>query len=76
MVYNRASGGTHLLDAFSATVLRAIAERPCSFERLACELAERSGAEDEEVRARLGAVLKKLDRLGLIERMAPCGSAI
>ena len=75
MVYNRGSGGTHLLDAFSAAALRSIAASPCSFGALARDLAELSGAGEDQVRARLGEVLNSLQQLGLAEPIPPCGSA-
>jgi PqqD family protein of HPr-rel-A system len=72
VVYNRGSGGTHLLDAFSAAALRLIAEQPRSLEALARELAVQSGAAEDAVRARLGEVLDALRTLGLVEPAAPC----
>ena len=75
MVYNRGSGGTHLLDAFSAAALRSIARGPRGFDALARELAERSGAEQDEVGSRLSEVLDLLHQLGLAEPVVPCGSA-
>jgi len=75
VVYNRGSGGTHLLDAFSAAALRRIAAGPLSFGALARDLAERSGAGEDKVRARLGEVLDSLHQLGLAEPVASCGSA-
>ena len=72
MVYDRGSGGTHLLDAFSAAILRGISERPTSTEDLTRDLAHRSGADAHEVRSRLGAVLEALKRLGLIEAVGSC----
>ena len=75
MVYNRGSGGTHLLDAFSAAALRSIAAGPCTFGALARDLAELSSAGGDQVPARLGEVLDRLQQLGLAEPIAPCGSA-
>jgi PqqD family protein of HPr-rel-A system len=75
VVYNRGSGGTHLLDAFSAAALRLIAEQPRSLEALARELAVQSGAAEDAVRARLGEVLDALRNLGLAEPAAPCDGA-
>ena len=75
MVYNRASGGTHLLDAFSAAALKRIVEGPCEFDRLARHLAMACGAGEGEVRARLKPVLDRLHQLGLAEQVARCGSA-
>ena len=75
VVYNRASGGTHLIDAFSVAALRRIAEGPCRFDLLAAHIVTACGAGEDEVRARLKPVLDRLRQLGLAEHMARCGSA-
>jgi PqqD family protein of HPr-rel-A system len=72
VVYNRGSGATHLLDAFSAAALRLIAERPHSAHELAHELTVQSGAAEQVVRARLFEVLETLRHLGLAEPAPPC----
>ena len=69
MVYNRASGRTHLLDAFSATVLKRIADGPCRFDGLARHIATVCGAGEGEVRQRLKPVLERLRQLGLAEQV-------
>jgi PqqD family protein of HPr-rel-A system len=67
IVFNRASGQTHLLDAFSAAVLREIAERPRSMSALSEDLAERLGLDDSAVEARSRIVCESFARLGLAE---------
>ena len=76
VVFNRGSGGTHLLDAFSAACLRCIAAEPCSLEMLARYLGELSGAGDEQIRSRLDEVLNSLQQLNLAEPVQKCGLAI
>lgn len=69
VVFNRASGGTHLLDAFSAAALRLVAERPLEVAALSRQLAADSGAAEEAVSARLSEVLERLRTLGLAEQI-------
>lgn len=69
VVFNRASGGTHLLDAFSAAALRLVAERPLEVAALSRQLAADSGAAEEAVSARLAEVLERLRTLGLAEQI-------
>jgi PqqD family protein of HPr-rel-A system len=75
IVFNRASGGTHLLDAFSAAALRLLAEQPRGIMALSRQLADESGAEEKVVSARLGEILNTLRTLGLAEPVSPCDSA-
>lgn len=72
VVFDRGTGGTHLLDAFSAATLRAIADHPSTAQDLAQHLSDRSGAALSEVDRRLASVLPALEQLGLIEPVAPC----
>ena len=72
MVYNRASGGTHMLDAFSAAALQLLAEQPCAISTLTHQLAAQSGAEQPAVRTRLDEVLNTLHTLGLADPIPPC----
>lgn len=69
VVFNRASGGTHLLDAFSAAALRLVAEGPLEVAALSRQLAADSGAAEEAVSARLSEVLERLRTLGLAEQI-------
>ena len=61
IVFNPASGDTHLLNAVSAAVLRSLEETPSTID----ELQARSNATDVE------ALIEELDELGLI---APASS--
>jgi PqqD family protein of HPr-rel-A system len=72
VVFDRGSGGTHLLDAFSAATLRAIADNPSTHRDLVQHLSNQSGAAITEVDRRLASVLPALEQLGLIEPVAPC----
>ncbi len=67
IVFNTASGQTHLLDALSAAVLEEIENRPGDVDRLALRLAERFELDTEALPRRLGEVCKHFDELGLVE---------
>ena len=75
VVFNRASGRTHLLDAFSAAALRALAEQPGDIATLSRHLVAQSSAPETIVRVRLGQVLNTLRELGLAESIPSCISA-
>ena len=68
VVFNRASGQTHLLDAFSAAVLREIAERPQSMSTLCGELAERLELDRGAISERSRIVCESFEQLGLAEQ--------
>jgi PqqD family protein of HPr-rel-A system len=67
IVYNCASGQSHLLDAFSAAALRAIAAEPQALDRLCSRLANELDLDDEVVMARLVQVSATFEQLGLAE---------
>jgi PqqD family protein of HPr-rel-A system len=71
IVFNRASGQTHLLDAFSADVLRQIEASPSTILELRRYFAIGFGLDEEILSERLDAVCRRFDQLGLAERDAP-----
>jgi PqqD family protein of HPr-rel-A system len=75
VVFNRASGRTHLLDAFSAAALRALSEQPQDIATLSHDLVAQSGAPEDSVTVRLRQVLNTLRELGLAEPIPLCVSA-
>jgi PqqD family protein of HPr-rel-A system len=69
VVYNEASGDTHLLDTITASALRNLQEQPASFIELKERLASSLSLDNtEELSAYLNEVLSNLRRLDLIER--------
>ena len=71
VVFNRASGQTHLLDAFSAAVLRQIEAAPATFPDLRRHFATGLALEESMLHDRLTAVCARFDQLGLAEPEAP-----
>jgi PqqD family protein of HPr-rel-A system len=71
IVFNRASGQTHLLDAFSAAVLRRIEACPGTIAELQRYFALGFALDEEIVSERLDAVCRRFDQLGLAEPEAP-----
>jgi PqqD family protein of HPr-rel-A system len=70
VVFQPASGDTHLVDALSAEVLRLLTPTPQTAASVWQRLLERSGLSAEEFPlARLQAVLAQLEQLDLIERV-------
>jgi len=70
VVFQPASGDTHLLDALSAEVLRLLTDAPQSAVWVWQRLLERTGLSAEEFPlARLQTVLAQLEQLDLIERV-------
>ena len=67
VVYNVASQQTHLLDAFSAAVLREIEAAPKTAERLGDCLAETLDTDRGELAARLAEICARFVQLGLAE---------
>jgi PqqD family protein of HPr-rel-A system len=68
VVYHPASGDTHLLNAFTAEVLRALEECPASTSELAQFCAPACDAEDEPaLRQQISNLLARFHELGLIE---------
>jgi PqqD family protein of HPr-rel-A system len=71
IVFNRASGQTHLLDAFSAAVLRQIAAFPSTTLELRQYFAIGFGLDEAVLSDRLDAVCLRFDQLGLAEPDVP-----
>ncbi len=71
IVFNTASGQTHLLDALSAATLREIESRPGGINQLADRLAERFELDGADLSQRLTEVCARFDELGLVERQRP-----
>jgi PqqD family protein of HPr-rel-A system len=70
VVFQPASGDTHLVDALSAEVLRLLTPTPQTAASVWQRLLERSGLSAEEFPlARLQTVLAQLEQLDLIERV-------
>lgn len=67
VIFNQASGQTHLLDAFSAWVLRELENSPSSRDVLADRLVREAGIEADLAVRRLQEVLAKFHRQGLVE---------
>lgn len=67
IVFNRASGQTHLLDAFSAAVLRRIEAAPTTLPHLQRYFAADLALEESVLSDRLSAVCERFDQLGLAE---------
>ena len=71
IVFNRASGQTHLLDAFSAAVLRRIEAAPGTIAELRRYFAIGFALDEETLGERLEVVCRRFDQLGLAEPEAP-----
>jgi PqqD family protein of HPr-rel-A system len=71
IVFNRASGQTHLLDAFSAAVLRRIEACPGTIADLRGYFASGFELEEDVLSGRLEVVCRRFDQLGLAEPDAP-----
>jgi PqqD family protein of HPr-rel-A system len=67
IVFNQASGQTHLLDAFSAAVLRRIEAVPTTISELQRGLAAEFALDVSVLSDRLSDVCLRLDQLGLAE---------
>lgn len=67
IVFNTASGQTHLLDALSAAVLKEIQNRPSTVSQLTNAFAERFNFEPESLSQRLADICARFDELGLAE---------
>ena len=67
IVFNRASGQTHLLDAFSAAVMRRIEAAPTTLPHLQRYFAADLALEESVLSDRLSAVCERFDQLGLAE---------
>jgi PqqD family protein of HPr-rel-A system len=71
IVFNRASGQTHLLDAFSAAVLRQIETSSSTTLELRQYFAIGFGLDEAGLSERLDAVCRRFDQLGLAEPDMP-----
>jgi PqqD family protein of HPr-rel-A system len=71
IVFNRASGHTHLLDAFSAAVLRRIEAAPTTMPELRRSLAADLGLDEIVLGDRVPEVCRRFDQLGLAEPDPP-----
>jgi PqqD family protein of HPr-rel-A system len=71
IVFNRASGQTHLLDAFSAAVLRRIEAAPGTISDLQRQFAIGFELDEHILSERLDVVCRRFDQLGLAEPEAP-----
>ncbi len=67
IVFNRASGQTHLLDALSAEVLRELEKHPRTVADLAALFADRYELDSQELGDRLTGICRRFDELGLAE---------
>jgi PqqD family protein of HPr-rel-A system len=67
IVFNRASGQTHLLDAFSAAVLRRIEACPSRIADLRRHFASGLELDEEALSERLEVVCRRFEELGLAE---------
>jgi PqqD family protein of HPr-rel-A system len=71
IVFNRASGQTHLVDAFSAAVLRRIEAAPTTTADLAGRFATGFALDASVLIHRVDAACARFDQLGLAEPDAP-----
>ena len=71
IVFNRASGQTHLLDAFSAAVLRRIEASPTTTSDLVRSFATGFDLDATALIHRIDAACARFDQLGLAEPDAP-----
>ena len=67
VVFNEGSGQTHLLDAFSAAVLREVEKGPMPFGSLLRNLSQELGLGSDKVRTRLAQTVGWFEQLGLAE---------
>ena len=67
IVFNNLSSHSHLLDAFSAQVLKALEPHPRDIESLARGLGERFDLETENLESRVALIVERFDALGLVE---------
>jgi PqqD family protein of HPr-rel-A system len=69
VVYNDASGDTHLLDSLAVIALKALAEGPAEADALCRNLAQSMDlAADDRLAGTVGDMLRELGRLGLVDR--------
>lgn len=71
VVFNHASGSTHLINPVTAKILLALQDQPCSVIEIARQMtADVELDTDEEIVQRVEAVLETLDDLGLVELLS------
>lgn len=70
IVFNRSSGDTHLLDAFSAAVLREIEARPAGIAELCRQLGLALDLPDSAIRGRVVEVCAQLQAASLADPVA------
>lgn len=67
MLYEHASGQTHLLDALSDRVLVAFEQRSWTLAALAALLAHELGVNEKTLRNRLDTIVHEFAHLGLLD---------
>ncbi len=67
VIFNQASGQTHLLDAFSQWVLRELEQAPAPLAALADRLVREAELDEDLAIRRLQEVLAEFDKQGLVE---------
>ena len=71
LVWSELTGQTHLLDLFSATVLKLLQERPAGPSEIAERVAEVLALEDDKLVTTVEQTLADFERLGLAEQNLP-----
>jgi PqqD family protein of HPr-rel-A system len=71
VVYNEASGETHILDAFSDWLLLELVKGPAPLAALVARAAAEAGAEPARAEARVRETLARFDGEGLAEPAMP-----
>ncbi len=69
VIYNVASGNTHLITPTAAKVLRQLEKEPSSTSQIAEKIALESGidTDDPELREHIERLINNLDELGLVQ---------
>ncbi len=67
IVFNSASGQTHLLDALSGATLKELEDSPRTIAQLASQLADKFELDPQALSDRLGVICDQFDELGLAE---------
>lgn len=70
VVFDEASGNTHLMDPLTACALLCLEDGPLAGAALASEVAEATELPAEALHGALGPVLERLQRLGLVDTPA------
>lgn len=69
VVFNSASGQTHLLDALSGAALKELEDYPKTITHLTNQMAEKFELDPETLSHRLAVICDRFDKLGLAEPM-------